>query len=147
MTTNGKGIDWDGELQALMERSGIKPAEMVRTKWLTRARRKIFGARAFLVAAGITAPLMWLTLFSGAPAAAVVPLLVWLAGWIGYGIWISAGYPDWTTAGTLARDLALTGFHATSRFWFAHTRPARARWRAWRTAHDRDRTAPAKATA
>lgn len=42
MNTNnhGKGIDWDGELQMLMESSGIKLAELIRPQWKTRLRRQ-----------------------------------------------------------------------------------------------------------
>ncbi|MEC3952878.1 hypothetical protein VMT65_07540 [Nocardia sp. CDC153] len=142
MNTNnngGKGIDWDGELQMLMESSGIKLAELVRPSWKTRAWRRIRGARAVGAAVAITVPLMWVTAGSGAPAAAVAPVLVWLAGWIGYGAWISLGRPDWSITAHTARDLGTAGFHATSRFCFAHSRPLRARWRAWRAARDRDR--------
>ncbi|MEV6098661.1 hypothetical protein [Nocardia sp. NPDC051981] len=137
---NGKGIDWDGELQALMESSGIKLAELVRPKWTARARRRILGARAFMAAVVIMGPLMWLTAASGAPEAAVLPVLVWLAGWIGYGAWISLGRPEWSITAHTARDLGTAGFHAASRFYFAHSRPLRARWRAWRAARNRDRT-------
>ncbi|MFJ9365313.1 hypothetical protein ACIRRA_12960 [Nocardia sp. NPDC101769] len=149
MTTNnnGNGIDWDGELQALMESSGIKLTELVRPKWTVRVRRRILGARAVLAAVTVTVPLMWLTAASGAPAAAVTPVLVWLAGWIGYSVWISAGRPDWSITTTATRDLASTAFQAASRFCFAHTRPARARWRAWRAARTHDRAAPVEATA
>ncbi|MFJ4649794.1 hypothetical protein ACIP5Y_00825 [Nocardia sp. NPDC088792] len=146
MTTNsGKGIDWDGELQALMESSGIKLAELVRPKWTVRARRRVLGARAFMAAVVITGPLMWLTAASGAPEAAVVPVLVWLAGWIGYGAWLSAGRPDWSITAHTARDLGTAAFHAMSRFYFAHSRPIRAWWRARRVA--RTRAALTEATA
>ncbi|MFF0613249.1 hypothetical protein ACFYUD_31735 [Nocardia tengchongensis] len=144
---NGKGIDWDGELQMLMESSGIKLAELVRPKWTVRARRRIFGARAFMIAVVITGPLMWVTVGSGAPEAAVVPVLMWLAGWIGYGAWISLGRPDWSITAHTARDLGTAGFQAASRFCFARSRPARARWRAWRIARTRDRAAVGAATA
>ncbi|MEU6584121.1 hypothetical protein [Nocardia sp. NPDC046763] len=137
---NGKGIDWDGELQMLMESSGIKLTELVRPKWTTRARRRILGARAFMATVVITGPLMWVTAESGAPEAAVLPVVVWLTGWIGYGAWISLGRPDWSISAHTARDLGTAGFEAASRFYFAHSRPLRARWRAWRAARDRDRT-------
>ncbi|APA97077.1 hypothetical protein [Nocardia seriolae] len=142
MNTNnhGKGIDWDGELQMLMESSGIKLAELIRPQWKTRLRRRILGARAVGAAVAVTVPLMWVSAASGAPEAAVIPVLVWLAGWIGYGVWISLGRPDWSVTAHTARDLGTAAFHATSRFYFAHTRPLRARWRAWRAARNRDRT-------
>ncbi|WP_405492953.1 hypothetical protein [Nocardia sp. NBC_00511] len=141
MTANnpGRGIDWDGELQALMESSGIELTDLTRPNWTTRARRRIRGARAFAAAITVTIPLMWLTAASGAPAATVIPLIAWLIGWIGYGAWISTGRPDWSITGHAARDLGSTVFHAGSRFYFAHSRPARAHWRAWRAAAARNR--------
>ncbi|APB01706.1 hypothetical protein [Nocardia seriolae] len=144
---NGKGIDWDGELQMLMESSGIKLAELVRPKWTVRVRRRILGARAFMVAIVIAGVLMWVTAASGAPEAAVVPVLVWLAGWVGYGVWISLGRPDWSISAHTVRDLGTAGFQATSRFYFARSRPVRARWRAWRIARTRDRAVVDAATA
>lgn len=140
-SNSGKGIDWDGELQMLMESSGIKLAELVRPKWTARARRRILGARAFMVAVVITGVLMWIIASSSAPDAAVVPALVWLAGWIGYCAWISLGRPDWSITARAVLDLGIAGFHAVSRFYFAHSRPARAYWRARRTAHRRNRAA------
>ncbi|GAB3207882.1 hypothetical protein [Nocardia tengchongensis] len=140
MSTN-KGIDWDGELQALMESSGIKHTELTRPTWATRARRKALGARPLLAAIAITSPLMWAITTSGAPAAAVIPLLVWLAGWVGYGAWISLGRPDTAIAAHAIADHGGIAFAAVSRFCFAHSRPARARWRAWRAAAGRDRAA------
>lgn len=137
MSSNGHGIDWDGELQTLMESSGVNPAELVRPRWKTRAWRKIRGARAALVAAAITLPLMWLTVRSGAPEAATTPLRIWFAGWIGYGVWISLSRPDWSTGYNAAREFSTTTWQAGSRFVFAHSRPLRARWRAWRTTRDR----------
>ncbi|MVU77424.1 hypothetical protein GPX89_09205 [Nocardia sp. ET3-3] len=145
-SNGGRGIDWDGELQMLMESSGIKLAELVRPKWTARARRRILGARAFMIAVVITGVLMWIIASSGAPDAAVVPVLVWLAGWIGYGAWISLGRPDWSITAHTVRDLGTAGFHAVSRFYFARSRPARAHWRARRAAHRRNRAA-AEATA
>ncbi|MFI1920528.1 hypothetical protein [Nocardia sp. NPDC020380] len=137
---NGRGIDWDGELQMLMESSGIKLAELVRPTWKARAWRRIRGARAVGAAVAVTVPLMWATTASGAPEAAVTPVLVWLAGWIGYSVWISLGRPDWSITAHTMRDLGIAGGRAASRFYFTHTRPLRARWRAWRAARNRDRT-------
>ncbi|QVI24130.1 hypothetical protein KHQ06_15940 [Nocardia tengchongensis] len=146
MSTN-KGIDWDGELQALMESSGIKHAELTRPTWATRARRKALGARPFLAAIAITGPLMWVITVSGAPAAAVVPLVSWLVGWIGYGAWISLGRPDATIAAHAIAAHGGSAFAAASRFCFTQSRPARARWRAWRAAARRRTAAPGEATA
>ncbi|UGT45158.1 hypothetical protein LTV02_17965 [Nocardia yamanashiensis] len=137
MTTNsnsGRGIDWDGELQALMESSGIKLAELTRPNWKMRWRRRALGARAFGAAVVITLPLMWITVSSGAPAAAVVPLLIWLTGWIGYGVWVSAGHPDWSIIAHAIAGIVSAASHLVSRSYFARTRPARARWRAYRIA-------------
>ncbi|WP_024799298.1 hypothetical protein [Nocardia sp. BMG51109] len=142
MTSNSNngnhGIDWDGELQTLMEASGIDPAQLARPAWPVRLRRKVFGARAAVCAAGVAVPLMWLVVSSGAPVAAVVPLVVWLAGWIGYGVWLSMGRPDWSIAASTAREAGTAGFHAGSRFAFARSRPLRARWRAIKADRARD---------
>ncbi|WP_330182732.1 hypothetical protein OHB26_03170 [Nocardia sp. NBC_01503] len=143
MNGNGRGIDWDGELQALMESSGIDPTQIARPTWTTRARRILLRARAALITLILVGVLMWLTGASGAPAAATIPLRIWLAGWIGYGVWISLGRPDWPTAFHTTRELVTAASQSVSRFVFAHSRPVRARWRAWKAARDRDDTVTA----
>ncbi|WP_327144375.1 hypothetical protein [Nocardia sp. NBC_01327] len=145
MTNNGKSIDWDGELQELMESSGLTAADLIRPRWTTRAWRTVRNARAALTAIAVVVPLMWLISESGAPAAATMPLLWWLAGWIGYGIWISVGRPDWATTFNTLRDFGTTAFGAGSRFAFEHSRPLRARIRVWRAARDRNPAAAATA--
>lgn len=138
---NSQGIDWDGELTALMESSGIDLAQLARPSRARRAGRWIIRARAAIGAVVLAVPAMWLAAASGAPAAATGPLTVWLAGWIGYGIWVSAARPDTATLAHHLKDLATAIYRAGSRQVFEHSRPARARWRAWRTPH------PAQATA
>ncbi|WP_330179638.1 hypothetical protein OHB26_24725 [Nocardia sp. NBC_01503] len=145
MNDNGRGIDWDGELQALMESSGIDPTQMTRPTWIVRVRRTVLRARAGMAALLIVGLLMWLTAASGAPAAATVPLRIWLMGWIGYGLWISLGRPDWSTAFHTTREFAMATSQSVSRFAFAHSRPVRARWRAWKAVRDRDDTVPTTA--
>ncbi|MFC9995842.1 hypothetical protein [Nocardia sp. NPDC127526] len=140
------GIDWDGELQALMEASGIDPGYAERPSWTTRCRRRIRSARPTLLAMGAAAAGMWWAAHSGAPSAATGPLLVWLAGWIGYWLWIGLGRPDWAAIAHTTKDLSVRGFRAGTRFGFRHSRPVRARWRAWQAARARDRaviTSPA----
>ncbi|SUA80414.1 Uncharacterised protein [Nocardia otitidiscaviarum] len=143
------GIDWDGELQALMEASGIEPRYADRPTWTTRIRRRLHTARPVLFGIGVTGVGMWWVAHAGAPAAATVPLLVWLTGWIGYWVWIGFGRPDTATTAHTLHTLTVHGFRAGSRFAFRHSRPARARWRAWQAARARDRAAavrPAPAT-
>ncbi|MEU6587017.1 hypothetical protein [Nocardia sp. NPDC046763] len=138
---NSPGIDWDGELTALMESSGIDPAQLARRSLAQRVGRWIIKARAAIGAIVVTIPAMWLIDASGAPVAATVPLTVWLAGWIGYGIWVSAARPDTATLAYYLKDLATATYRAGSRQVFERSRPARVRWRAWRAAR------PAQATA
>lgn len=144
---NNPGIDWDGELQALMEASGIDPRYAARPPWNARCLRRLRDARPTFWAIGATAAAMWSVAHSGAPAAATEPLIVWLAGWIGYWIWIALGRPDMAVTANTAKDLGTRGFRAGMRFGFRHSRPARARWRAWQAARDRDRAAIAPVTA
>ncbi|WP_067813440.1 hypothetical protein [Nocardia inohanensis] len=132
--TGNHGIDWDGELQALMESSGIDPTTAQRPPWKTRARHKLARARAAGIAIAVIVPALWLTASSGAPAAATTPLRIWLTGWIGYAIWISLGRPDWTTTWHTTREFGIGTAQTVSRFVFARTRPLRARWRAHRLA-------------
>ncbi|MEV0292586.1 hypothetical protein [Nocardia sp. NPDC050710] len=131
---SNNGIDWDGELQSLMESSGIDPRQAIRPDWRIRWRRRIRGARAFLITLAAMVPAMWLVARSGAPSAAVLPLMVWLAGWIGYSIWISLGRPDASTTGIAIRANTTRMFGAVTRFGYAQSRPLRARWRARRVA-------------
>ncbi|AYF78018.1 hypothetical protein D7D52_34090 [Nocardia yunnanensis] len=131
---NNQGIDWDGELTALMESSGIDPAQLTRPNLTRRAGRWIIKARAAIGAVVVTIPVMWLVDGSGAPAAATVPLMAWLAGWIGYGIWVSAARPDTATLAYHLKDLATALYRAGSRQVFERSRPARVRWRAARLA-------------
>ncbi|WP_330178991.1 hypothetical protein OHB26_21040 [Nocardia sp. NBC_01503] len=140
MNGNGREIDWDGELQALMESSGIDPTQIVRPKWTIRARRILLRARAAVITLIVVSVLMWLTAASGAPAAATIPLRFWLVGWIGYGVWISLSRPDWSTAFHATCEFATASGQSVSRFMFAHSRPVRAHWRAWRATRDRDDT-------
>ncbi|MEC3953795.1 hypothetical protein VMT65_12215 [Nocardia sp. CDC153] len=144
MTNNdGKspGIDWDGELTALMESSGIDLSALTQPSRIRRVGRWIVRARAAIGAVAVTVPTMWLVDASGAPAAATVPLTVWLAGWIGYGIWVSAARPDTATLAHHLGDLGAATYRAASRQVFEQSRPARVLWRAWRSA----RSAPATA--
>lgn len=129
MTSNNHGVDWDGELQALMESSGIDPREATRPtqarRWMRRART----AKPAVAAVVVAVPGMWLVAGSGAPAAAVVPLMVWAIGWIAYGIWISLGRPDWSITAAAVTKLGVASGRAGSRFAHARTRTVRARWR------------------
>ncbi|WP_458690465.1 hypothetical protein [Nocardia tengchongensis] len=129
---NGQGIDWDGELTALMESSGIDLAQLAQPSRARRIGRWIIGARAEIGAVVLTVPAIWLVDASGAPAAATVPLTVWLTGWIGYGIWVSAARPDTSTLAHQFADLATATYRAGSRQVFERSRPVRVRWRAWR---------------
>lgn len=138
---NTPSIDWDGELQALMEASGIDPGYAERPPWTTRARRRIHHARTTLLAIAITGAGMWWVAHSGAPAAATGPLCGWLACWNGYWIWIGSGRPDFAAITATAKDLGSRGFRAGTRFVFRKSRPARARWRAWQAARARTRVA------
>ncbi|MFI6867586.1 hypothetical protein [Nocardia sp. NPDC050406] len=140
------GIDWDGELQALMEASGIDPSYAQRPPWKTRVWHRIRNARSVFYAIAATLAVMWWAAHSGAPAAATGPLCVWLTGWIGYWIWIGFGRPDWAAILTMTKDLSVRGFRASTRFIFRHTRPARARWRAWKVARNRERATRDAAT-
>ena len=139
--SNGNGVDWDGELQALMESSGIDPAQVARPKWVTRARRKVFGAKSAIATTAVMAPAGWVVAESGAPMIAVAPMLMWFAGWIGLGMYISMGRPDLSATTDTIGGLAVTLSHTGSRFAYARTRPARVRWRAWRAAQARDAAA------
>ncbi|NNH75862.1 hypothetical protein HLB23_39440 [Nocardia uniformis] len=141
------GIDWDGELQALMEASGIDPGYAARLSWADRCRQRVRQSRPIFWAVGATVVAMWWTARCGAPAAATGPLLVWLAGWLGYWAWIGLGRPDWSAIAHTSTDFGTRGFRAVTRFGFRHSRPARARWRAWQAARERDRAATAPATA
>ncbi|MQY22679.1 hypothetical protein [Nocardia macrotermitis] len=141
MTSNnsgGNGVDWDGELQALMESSGIDPAQVVRPKWVTRARRRVFGAKSAVAAVAVMAPVGWVVAESGAPVIATAPMLLWFAGWIGFGVYVSLGRPDLSTTSDTVAGFAVRVSHTGSRFAYARTRPARVRWRAWRAAQARD---------
>ncbi|MGV9838918.1 hypothetical protein ACWDUL_32605 [Nocardia niigatensis] len=143
MTTNdrSRGIDWDGELTALMESSGIDLAHLIPPSRTRRALRWLVSARAAAGALVCAMPLGWLVEASGAPAAARTPLVMWLVGWIGYGIWISAARPDLATVLHRVGSLTAASYLAVSRQVFEHSRPARVRWRAWRRAGTRAATA------
>ncbi|MFD7841372.1 hypothetical protein ACFV4K_00330 [Nocardia sp. NPDC059764] len=143
MTTNdhSHGIDWDGELTALMESSGIDLAHLIPPSRTRRALRWLVGARAAAGALVCAMPLAWLVDASGAPAAARMPLVLWLVGWVGYGIWISAARPDLAAVLHRLGSLTTTTYLAGSRQVFERSRPARVRWRAWRTARARVATA------
>ncbi|QIS10753.1 hypothetical protein [Nocardia arthritidis] len=144
---DGNGFDWDGELQTLMEASGITTTELKRPHWAKRLRRKASRARAALITTGVVVPVMWIVAHCGAPAAAITPALVWLAGVIAVSSWVSLGRPDWAISATIVRRISITVFHAGSRFGFARTRPLRVRWRAWRAAREREATESGPITA
>ncbi|WP_433575575.1 hypothetical protein [Nocardia brasiliensis] len=129
MTSNNHGVDWDGELQALMESSGIDPREATRPNRAQRWARRARTAKPALGAVAVTVPGMWFVAGSGAPTAAVVPLIIWAIGWIAYGIWISLGRPDWSITAAAFGKVAVASGRAGSRFAHARTRPLRARWR------------------
>lgn len=138
-----RGIDWDGELQALMEAGGIDPAELVCPPWTTRIRQHVRSARTAVATAAVVVPVAWEAATAGAPTAASVPLIVWLHGWIGYAGWICAGRPDLPTVAAHARTGAVAALWAGSRLVHAATRPVRVGVRARRLAAARAVTATA----
>lgn len=105
-------IDWDGELQALMEASGIDPGYATRPSWPDRTRQRVRRARPLFGSVAVTAVAMWWTAHCGAPAAATGPLLAWLAGWIGHWVWIGVGRPDWSAIAHTSTDIGTRGFRA-----------------------------------
>ncbi|MEU7140854.1 hypothetical protein ABZ942_15490 [Nocardia sp. NPDC046473] len=99
-------IDWESQLwepmRELLDSCDIDPDTAHRPDLRVLLKRRIRKAKAGMAATAVTAPLLGVTVFSGAPAAVICPVCVWGVGWIGYGAWISAGYPNPIAVGGVA---------------------------------------------
>ena len=72
------------------------------------------GARAAKTAVGIVTPTLLGVTCSGAPDPAVTGLWLWGIGWIGYGVWISAGHPTAAEVGRAAGRAVELGLRAVT---------------------------------
>jgi hypothetical protein len=132
-------LDWDADLRTLLEDHGIDPD---RNKPLTKAQRRrryLRKSRRALAATVASVAAAWIIARSGAPAAAVVPLMAWIFAQVVHGFWKVAGSPGWRQMGTAAgtrtqRALLLLIRWLGRTFWYPITQQIRIRLRARRLA-------------
>ncbi|MFJ9365416.1 hypothetical protein ACIRRA_13490 [Nocardia sp. NPDC101769] len=91
------GIDWDRQLweplQELLTACDIDPDTAYGPSGRELLRQRVLHARAAMTATAVVTPALIAVAATGAPATATVPVSAWGLGWIGYGIWLSAGSP------------------------------------------------------
>jgi len=111
--------DWDAEMRLLLEESGIDPDRNAPMTKAQRMRRKARACRGAIAALVVLMLLGVLLICSGAPAAAVLPLLGWAAAVVAWMFWRSFGSPAvWQMAGTAGRGASrgiTLGVRATGR--------------------------------
>lgn len=118
--------DWDAEMRQLLEDSGIDPDRNRPMTKAQRIRRKARSCRGAIAALVILMILGILLITSGAPAAAVLPLLGWAAGVVGWMFWRAFGSPTaWQMADGLGRAGRWSLTHSTRligrRVWYPAT--------------------------
>lgn len=88
--------DWDGDMIRLLDEIGV-PADQAhgpdRREILVRRAK---AARPAIAAVVVVVPGSVVVLAAGAPVTAGLPVVLYGLGWIGYGIWLSAGRPAWS---------------------------------------------------
>ncbi|MEV0344041.1 hypothetical protein AB0H49_34030 [Nocardia sp. NPDC050713] len=129
--------DWDADLRALLEEAGIDPDRNAPVNGKARLRRRIRQHRGSILAMAALAPTSVILVCSGAPAAAVTPLLLWLLGWIAHRIWRTSGSPaGWqiaTATGERAKQIFVGVIRLLGRYvWYPIATPIRVRVRARR---------------
>ncbi|WP_280460886.1 hypothetical protein [Nocardia carnea] len=106
--------DWDAEMRQLLEDSGIDPDRNRPMTKAQRVRRKVRSCRGAIAALVVLMILGILLITSGAPAAAVLPLLGWAAGVVAWMFWKAFGSPAaWQMADGVTRFSRWGLTHAT----------------------------------
>ncbi|MGN2642477.1 hypothetical protein ACTD5D_41150 [Nocardia takedensis] len=96
------GIDWDAEMRTLLEESGIDPDRNRPMTKAQRRRRQMRASRGAILLLVVVLALGLILIGSGAPAAAVVPLLLWCSAWVAVKFWRSFGSPTLRDLGARA---------------------------------------------